>query len=330
MQPLPQCLVQDQVAPDLASVILSLTTTTREIAARVHQGALAGVLGSAAVENVQGETQKNLDVIANELLKNALAANPQVLAVASEEEEFVVAANSAGKFVVAFDPLDGSSNIDINGQIGTIFTIYPALQNEPANSAAHFLQGGAAQLCAGYVLYGAATLLVITMADTASPTRCFTLDASSGEFLLTESALVVPPTTQEFAANMATQRFWAEDFKRYIGDLLLGETGARGKRFNMRWNAAMVGDVHRVLMRGGVFLYPRDTRNQDQPAKLRLLYEANPMALLTEHAGGKAFGEGSAGIVPILALKPESLHQRVSVFLGSAEEVDTCLSYLKG
>jgi len=327
-QTLAQCLVAEQVEPALATVITSVTEATRDIATLVHQGALAGVLGSAAVENVQGETQKNLDVIANNLLKDALAANPQVRALASEEEEYVVAANSTGRYVVAFDPLDGSSNIDINGQIGTIFTVYPALDNIADDSVLHFLQAGSAQVCAGYVLYGAATLLVLTMAAPDSPTRCYTLDAQSNTFVLTQEQFDVPASTQEFAANMANQRFWDHGFKHYIADLLLGETGVRAKRFNMRWNAAMVGDVHRVLMRGGVFLYPRDSRNLDQPAKLRLLYEANPMALLIEHAGGKAYGEASAGIETILSIKPQALHERVSVFLGSAEEVDLCLGYL--
>jgi fructose-1,6-bisphosphatase I len=175
------------------------------------------------------------------------------------------------------------------------------------------------------VLYGAATLLVMTQAN--GSTQCYTLDAKTHEFVLTEAQLQVPASTQEFAANMANQRFWGQGFNAYIADLLLGETGVRGKRYNMRWNAAMVGDVHRVLVRGGVFLYPRDSRDLNQPAKLRLLYEANPMALLIEHAGGKAYGEAGAGIERILALQPLGLHERVSVFLGSAEEVDSCLSY---
>ncbi|WP_062062596.1 class 1 fructose-bisphosphatase [Cellvibrio sp. OA-2007] len=325
MQDLENCLNHDKASAELKSVVTTLIDVTKEIAFAVRQGALAGVLGSAQVENVQGETQKKLDVIANDLLKSALSENSCVRALASEEEEHVVALHQSGKYIVAFDPLDGSSNIDINGQIGTIFTIYPALENVAADSPAQFFQLGKNQLCAGYVLYGASTLLVLT---SGGPTRCFTLDPHSNEWVLTNAQLQVPQNTQEFSINMANQRFWSDNFKRYVADLLLGETGVRGKRFNMRWNAAMVGDVHRVLTRGGIFMYPNDNRNPRQPAKLRLLYEANPMALLIENAGGKACSEAMNKIQRILEITPESLHQRVSVVLGSANEVDICNTYL--
>jgi fructose-1,6-bisphosphatase I len=315
----------DKVPVDLQSVITTLVNVTKEIALVVRQGAFADVLGSLNLKNVQGETQKKLDVIANNLLKAALAENNHVRTLASEEEEQVVALHPTGKYIVAFDPLDGSSNIDINGQIGTIFTIYPALDNVAVNSPTQFFQMGKNQLCAGYVLYGASTLLVLT---NGGPTRCFTLDPCSNEFLLTNAQLQVSQNTEEFSINMANQRFWNESFKRYIADLLLGEMGVRGKRFNMRWNAAMVGDVHRVLTRGGIFMYPNDSRNPLQPAKLRLLYEANPMAMLIEHAGGKACTDAINNIQRILEIIPESLHQRVSVVLGSANEVDICNTYL--
>lgn len=325
MHDLSNCLNRDGVAADLQSVITTLIDVTKEISLAVRQGALAGVLGSAQMENVQGETQKKLDVIANELLKTALSENNHVRALASEEEEQVVTLHQTGKYIVAFDPLDGSSNIDINGQIGTIFTIYSALENVAADNTAQFFQRGKNQLCAGYVLYGASTLLVLT---NGGPTRCFTLDSHSNEWVLTNAQLQVPQNTEEFSINMANQRFWGDNFKRYIADLLLGETGMRGKRFNMRWNAAMVGDVHRVLTRGGIFMYPNDSRNPRQPAKLRLLYEANPMAMLIENAGGKACSEAPNKIQRILEIVPESLHQRVSVVLGSANEVDICNTYL--
>jgi len=318
-------LNRDGIGADLQSVITAVVDVTKEISLAVQQGALAGVLGSAQMENVQGETQKKLDVIANDLLKTALSENIHGRALASEEEEYVVALHNAGKYIVAFDPLDGSSNIDINGQIGTIFTIYPALENVAADSPAQFFQLGKNQLCAGYVLYGASTLLVLT---NGGPTRCFTLDPHTNEFVLTNGQLQVPQNTEEFSINMANQRFWNDSFKRYISDLLLGEIGVRGKRFNMRWNAAMVGDVHRVLTRGGIFMYPNDSRNLRQPAKLRLLYEANPMAMLIENAGGKACSEAPNKIQRILEIVPESLHQRVSVVLGSANEVDICNTYL--
>lgn len=325
MQTIYTDLHHDKVEPALVSVISSLTQVAKDIALCVRQGALAGILGSAQRENVQGETQKKLDVIANDLIKTALLQNSAVRALASEEEEQVVAATAGAPYVVAFDPLDGSSNIDINGQIGTIFTVYPALSQLAADSPAHFYQQGKQQVCAGYVLYGAATLLVIS---TGGATRCYTLDSQSNEFVLTNGKLAVPQCTQEFSINMSNQRFWGGNMQRYIADLLQGESGARGLRYNMRWNAAMVGDVHRVLTRGGIFMYPSDNRNAKQPAKLRLLYEANPMAMLIENAGGKACSEAQDEIQRILDIEPQSLHQRVPVILGSANEVKVCVTYL--
>lgn len=325
MHDLENCLNRDGVAAELQCVIATLIDVTKDISLAVRQGALAGILGSAQVKNVQGETQKKLDVIANDLLKAALSKNIHVRALASEEEEHVIALHNSGRYIVAFDPLDGSSNIDINGQIGTIFTIYPALDDVASDSPLQFFQPGKNQVCAGYVLYGASTLLVLT---NGGPTRCFTLDHKSNELVLTNAKFQVPQNTEEFSINMANQRFWSDNFKGYIADLLLGEAGMRGKRFSMRWNAAMVGDVHRVLTRGGIFMYPNDSRNPRQPAKLRLLYEANPMAMLIENAGGKACSEATNKIQRILDITPESLHQRVSVVLGSANEVDICMVYL--
>ena len=314
-------LRDDDVKNDLVQVIETIINASKEIAFRVRQGALAGVLGSTQDENIQGETQKQLDVISNQLLKDLLLACAPVAALASEEEDTVVGANPDGQYVVAFDPLDGSSNIDINGQIGTIFSIYRALDSVPHNSELQFNQQGSQQVCAGYVLYGPSTLLAIS---TGSGTRCFTLDATQGTFLLTADNIQIAKDTQEFSINMSNSRFWSEAMRNYIGELILGESGPRGKRYNMRWNAAMVGDVHRVITRGGIFLYPSDNRNAKQPAKLRLLYEANPMALLIENAGGKATSETQR----ILDIQPQQLHERVAVILGSANEVDACLGYL--
>lgn len=322
MQDVSDVLRGDGAAPDLVELIDTLLNASRTIAHKVRQGALAGVLGSTAEENIQGETQKKLDVIANQILRDELLANDQVCAIASEEEDTPVAGNPAGKYLVAFDPLDGSSNIDINGQVGTIFTVLPARQDIAHDDESQFLQPGTQQLCAGYVLYGGSTLLVLSVGR---GTRCFTLDVAEERFVLTEEALQIPVDTREFAINLSNQRFWNSAFKHYVDDLIAGETGPRKKNFNMRWNAAMVGDVHRVLVRGGIFSYPSDSRNPQQPAKLRLLYEANPMALLIENAGGKAFTETER----ILELQPAALHQRVAVILGSANEVDTCLGYLK-
>lgn len=327
MKNLLSVLRRDEVEAGLIQVIETIIDASKEIAMRVRQGALAGVLGSTQDENIQGETQKHLDVIANQLLKELLQACPQVAALASEEEDTVVAANPAGNYVVAFDPLDGSSNIDINGQIGTIFSIYHTLDSIPHNSELQFNQQGSQQVCAGYVLYGPSTLLAITTGPTITAkkvTRCFTLDSTQDTFLLTADNIKIAKDTQEFAINMSNSRFWNEDMRCYIDDLILGETGPRQKRYNMRWNAAMVGDVHRVLTRGGIFLYPSDNRNAKQPAKLRLLYEANPMAMLVENAGGKAHSETQR----ILDIQPQQLHERVAVILGSENEVDECLGYL--
>jgi fructose-1,6-bisphosphatase I len=321
MKNLLNVLRDDDVDPALMQVIETIIDASKEIAFRVRQGALAGVLGSSQDENIQGETQKHLDIISNQLLKDLLLACAPVAAIASEEEDTVVAANPSGQYVVAFDPLDGSSNIDINGQIGTIFSIYSMLHSVPYDSELQFNQQGSQQVCAGYVLYGPSTLLAIT---TGKITRCFTLDSTNGNFLLTADNIQIAKDTQEFAINMSNSRFWNENMRCYIEDLILGEIGPRQKRFNMRWNAAMVGDVHRVLTRGGIFLYPSDNRNAKQPAKLRLLYEANPMAMLIENAGGKARSETQR----ILDIQPQQLHERVAVILGSANEVDECLSYL--
>ncbi len=316
-----QHLRNESVEAPLIQLLESVINASKEIAFRVRQGALAGVLGSTQDQNIQGETQKNLDVISNQLLKDLLLACPQVRALASEEEDTVVAGNANGEFIIAFDPLDGSSNIDINGQIGTIFSIYRAQENIAANDEAQFRQKGEQQVCAGYILYGPSTLLVIT---TGKGTHAFTLDATQGTFLLTANNINIPADTKEFAINMSNQRFWSDNMRRYLNDLVLGESGPRGKNFNMRWNAAMVGDVHRIISRGGIFLYPSDNRNPKQPAKLRLLYEANPMALLLENAGGKAWNENQR----ILEIEPRELHERVAVILGSANEVQICLKYI--
>ena len=325
MQPSPPSLTfilhRDGVDDKLSQVINAFLQATKEITARVRQGALGDILGATTQENIQGETQQKLDVIANDIIKNKLLALTQVRAIASEEEETVVVTNATGVYLVAFDPLDGSSNIDINGQIGSIFTVYAAPDELAADSELQFHQMGKSQLCAGYVLYGGSTQCVIS---TRGPTRLFTLDAISNDFLLTAEALSIPKETAEFSVNMANQRFWNSSFINYIQDLLQGETGPRHKRYNMRWNASMVGDIHRVLLRGGIFIYPSDNRNPQQPAKLRLLYEANPMAMLIENAGGKAHGETQR----ILDIKPQALHERVAVIMGSAEEVETCSYYL--
>ncbi|WP_020208210.1 class 1 fructose-bisphosphatase [Gilvimarinus chinensis] len=304
----------DETPNTLAELIMKLADVSGEIAAKVRLGALSGVLGSAGEQNVQGETQKKLDVIANDMLKEALLSLPQVRAIASEEEDNVVAANHGGAYIVAFDPLDGSSNIDINGQIGTIFTVYPARDEVACDSSDQFAQPGRSQVCAGYMLYGPSTQMALT---TGGATRLYTLVPDKGVYQLTETELRIPADCQEFAINMANQRHWAPATQAYISGLQEGSAGHRGKDFNMRWNGAMVGDVHRVLMRGGIFLYPANTQSKVHKGKLRLLYEANPMALLVEKAGGKAV----AGAENILDILPDQLHQRVPVILGAENEV---------
>jgi fructose-1,6-bisphosphatase I len=322
MQRLAPALRQDNVPLDLISLIKTILAATKEISFRVSQGHLGGLMGSTLDENIQGEVQKELDVVANELFKDILLESGFVKAISSEEEDTSVAGNKDGKFLVSFDPLDGSSNIEINSLIGTIFSIHEAPSDMDASDPDMFKQAGNKQLCAGYVLYGPSTMLVMT---TGSGTHFYVLDRTHGGFLLVERNVQVPAETQEFAVNMSNQRFWKAPMQSYISDLLAGDTGPRGKNFNMRWIAAMVGDIHRVLTRGGIFTYPEDSRNSKQPYKLRLMYEANPMSFLIEQAGGLAMtSEGR-----IMDMEPTDIHQRVEVIMGSKNEVEACLSYYK-
>lgn len=321
MKELLTCLEQDNVDIELMLLINTLVSVCKDISFKVGQGALSNVLGTSLAENIQGETQKKLDIISNDLLKAALLTCGKVRTLASEEEDDVVAATDGAPYIVAFDPLDGSSNIDINGQIGTIFTIYRAKDDVPADSSLQFSQQGIEQVCAGYVLYGPSSLLALT---TGGPSRLYTLDRTQGTFILTNEQLEIPAETQEFSVNMSNMHQWSSGFTNYIHDLVLGEAGERGKQYNMRWNGAMVGDVHRVLSRGGIFCYPNNVNKPAQPAKLRLLYEANPMAMLVENAKGKAWTEQAR----ILEIVPSGIHQRVAVIMGSAQEVDTCIQYV--
>ena len=322
MQRLAPALRQDNVPLDLISLIKTILAATKEISFRVSQGHLGDVMGSTLDENIQGEVQKQLDVVANELFKDILLESGFVKAISSEEEDHSVAGNENGKYIVSFDPLDGSSNIDINSLIGTIYSIHEAPEDIAPGDDDMFKQAGNTQVCAGYVLYGPSTMLVMT---TGSGTHFYVLDRTHGGFLLVERNVQVPVDTQEFAVNMSNQRFWQAPMQNYIDDLLAGDTGPRGKNFNMRWIAAMVGDIHRVLCRGGIFTYPADSRKPEQPYKLRLMYEANPMAFLLEQAGGLAMTSQGR----IMDIEPESIHQRVEVIMGSKNEVEKCLSYYK-
>ncbi len=322
MQRLIPTLRHDQVDEALISVINALQICAKEISFRVGQGELAGVLGSTLSENIQGETQKKLDILSNQLIKEILLECQHVRAVASEEEEGIVLGNENGKYLVAFDPLDGSSNIDINSMVGTIFSVLPVPESN-SGDVDMFLQPGRNQVAAGYILYGPSIMMAFT---TGRGVRLFTLDQTVGEFLLTKSDLSIEPTTSEFAINMSNYRHWQEGMQLYVDNLLAGTSGPRDRNFNMRWVAAMVADVHRVLIRGGIFMYPWDARNIEKPYKLRLLYEGNPMAWLIEQAGGIAH----SGEEHILDIQPAYIHQRVGVILGAKEEVEMCLSYVEG
>lgn len=304
---------------DLTQLILAISHACVEITDQLQGGAMSGVLGSAEAENVQGETQKKLDVVSNDILKKALQDCGKVRALASEEEESIVPCDDKGAYLVSFDPLDGSSNIDINSMVGTIFSIFSAPATE-AVTEQDFLQAGRQQQAAGYVLYGPSVMLVLTLGN---GVQMYTLDQQQGQFVLTVENVSIDRETREFAINMSNQRFWAAPMQRYINELLAGTDGPRGKNFNMRWVAAMVADVHRILCRGGLFSYPWDSREPGKPGKLRLMYEANPMGLLVEQAGGAAFTDSG----PILDIQPDHIHQRVPVILGAAEEVEICVAY---
>jgi len=322
MQRLAPALRQDNVPLDLISLIKTILAATKEISFRVSQAHLSGLMGSTLDENIQGEIQKQLDVVANQLIKDVLLESGFVKAISSEEEDTSVAGEPNGKYLVSFDPLDGSSNIEINSLIGTIFSIMHAPDDIAADDPALFKQAGNKQVCAGYVLYGPATILAMT---TGKGTHFYVLDRTHGGFLRVANNIQIPEHTNEFAINMSNQRFWQAPMQRYIEDLLLGAQGPRNKNFNMRWIAAMVGDVHRVLTRGGLFAYPADSRDANKPYKLRLMYEANPMSFLVEQAGGLSVcSEGR-----IMDIEPHDIHQRVEVILGSKQEVETCLSYYR-
>jgi fructose-1,6-bisphosphatase class 1 len=309
---LPQHLQQNALPAELGSVLESIIAACVQINGKIRLGALSDVLGMAGTGNIQGEDQKKLDVIANEILIETLKQNPNVAGLASEEEDTFVSTDENGGYLVLFDPLDGSSNIDVNISVGTIFSIL----NKPAGrlNTESFLQKGNSQVGSGYVLYGPQTQLVFTLKH---GVFIFTLN-EHGEFVLTQENPQVPASTQEFAINMSNQRHWFPPMQRYIAELLEGNTGVRGKNYNMRWVASMVAEIHRILMRGGVFIYPQDKRDPAKPGKLRLMYEANPMSLILKQAGGAS----SNALETMLDIQPIGLHQRVAVVMGSREEVE--------
>src|SRR5258706_2624052 len=312
---------------DLRLLLETIARACKGISTRVNKGALADGLGSAGKTNVQGEVQKKLDVLSNEILLEANEWGGNLAALASEEMDNprpIPTHSPRGKSLLLFDPLDGSSNIDVNISVGTIFSVLrcPKVASgsycEPDEKA--FLQPGNKQVAAGFAVYGPTTMFVLTVGD---GTHGFTLDRETYTFVLTHPDIRIPEDTQEFAINMSNQRRWEAPVRRYIDECLAGKEGPRGKDFNMRWVASMVADVFRVLSRGGIFMYPRDAKNRE--GRLRLMYEANPMALIVEQAGGAA----TDGKTPILDLQPKGLHQRVAVVLGSKNEVDKVASYHK-
>ena len=306
------------LTPELAQVISTIAATCQTIDQALQKGALAGVLGSAQHENVQGEEQKKLDVISNDYLIDALKIHPQVGGLASEELDEFTPAQENGKYLVLFDPLDGSSNIDINMCVGTIFSILPA--KNAVTQAEDFMQAGNQQVAAGYVLYGPSTMLALTVG---AGTVFFTFDPETQQFLLTSENIQVAADTKEYAINSSNQRHWENPVKRYIEELLAGKTGPREKDFNMRWVACMVGDIHRILCRSGIFMYPYDLKDPKKAGRLRLMYEANPMSMLIEQAGGAS----TTGRIRILDIEPTDLHQRVPVIIGSKNEVDLVTGY---
>ena len=318
--------IDGHIPPELRLLLEVVARACKSISQAVNKGALGGensILGSAGSENVQGEVQKKLDIIANEVLIEANEWGGHLAAMASEEMDNIYLVPNRyplGEYLLLFDPLDGSSNIDVNVSIGTIFSVLKKPEGDAGVEESDFLQAGNQQVAAGYCVYGPQTTLVLTVGDGVA---MFTLDREQGSFVLTEENITIPADTQEFAINMSNMRHWDEPVKRYIDECLQGTDGPRGKNFNMRWIASMVADVHRILTRGGVFLYPWDKREPEKAGKLRLMYEANPMSWLIEQAGGAA----TNGRQRILDIQPAKLHERVSVMLGSKNEVERVSAY---
>ena len=324
---LTQFLIQEQrsgyINPDLRLLIEVVASAVKAIAGNITKGALAGILGEAGRDNVQGEVQKKLDVIANDILMQANEWGGHLAAMASEEEEEICPipyGYPKGGYLLLFDPLDGSSNIDINTTVGTIFSVLRAPDEAREITEADFMQPGSKQVAAGYAMYGPSTILTLTIGN---GVHGFTLDREMGTFLYTHPYMTIPESTQEYAINTSNRRHWEPAVARYIEELEAGQTGPRGKDFNMRWIAAMAGDVHRLLMRGGIFLYPIDEKTCSKGGRLRLMYEANPAAMIIEQAGGAA----TDGRTRLLDVLPVKLHQRIGVIMGSKEEVERVTRY---
>ncbi len=321
-------LVEEQsrnpaLAGDFSMLISDVVRSCKAISQGVSRGALAGVQGDVATRNAHGEPQHTLDVLSNQTFLQHCEWGGHLAAMSSGEMENIYPAPAGaqrGKYLLVFDPLDGSSNIDVNLTVGSIFSVLRCPDGCKEPSAADFLQPGSRQVAAGYAFYGPSTMLVLTVG---SGTHAFTLDREIGEFLLTHSHLQIPAETRNFAINASNERFWEPPIRRYVEECLAGQTGVREKDFTMRWVASMVGEVHRILIRGGVFMYPRDTKDMSKPGRLSLLHKANPMSMIVEQAGGQA----STGSGRISDLVPENLHQLVPVILGSRDEVERIERY---
>ncbi|PUA20258.1 class 1 fructose-bisphosphatase [Glaciimonas sp. PCH181] len=315
--------LHNSIPSELRLLIEVVGRACKTISHAVGKGALGEVLGSAGIENVQGEVQKKLDIISNEILLEANEWGGHLAAMASEEMESIHPIPNRypqGEYLLLFDPLDGSSNIDVNVSIGTIFSVLKAPDGMTTPSEKDFMQSGRQQVAAGYAVYGPQTMLVLT---TGNGVHCFTLDREMGAWVLTQRDIQIPTETKEFAINASNTRHWYPPVTRYVNEMLAGVSGPLEKDFNMRWVASMVADVHRILSRGGIFMYPADSRDTSMPGKLRLMYEANPMAMIVEQAGGAA----TDGKQAILDIAPQKLHQRVPVFLGSKTEVERITAY---
>jgi fructose-1,6-bisphosphatase I/sedoheptulose-1,7-bisphosphatase len=316
-----------QASGELNALILDISLACKALAKIVARGPLGAAMPAGGAVNVQGEVQKPLDILSNDVFVRMNEWNGHLAGMASEEMEQpsqIPASYPRGKYLLLFDPLDGSSNIDVNVAVGSIFSILrapaDAVESHRDVTEADFLQPGAAQVAAGYAIYGPATQLVLSVGNGVA---VFTLDPDLGEFVLTQSNVQVPADTHEFAINSSNARFWEPPVKRYVDECLAGKTGSRGKDFNMRWIASMVAEAHRILMRGGVFMYPRDTKDPAKNGRLRLLYEANPVGFVMEQAGGRA----STGRQPVLGVKPSELHQRIGLVFGSKNEVERIERY---
>ncbi|MDL2283839.1 class 1 fructose-bisphosphatase [Oxalobacter sp. OttesenSCG-928-P03] len=315
--------IANNIPEELRLLLEVVGRACKTIGHAVGKGALGDILGSTETENIQGEVQKKLDVLSNQILLESNEWGGYLGAMASEEMETIHQISNdypKGKYLLLFDPLDGSTNIDVNVSIGTIFSVLKAPETGDNPCENDFMQPGHQQVAAGYALYGPQTLFVLT---TGRGVNCFTLDREMGSWVLTQRHLRIPDETTEYAINSSNARFWYPPVTRYIREMQEGETGPRKKNFNMRWVGSMVTDIHRILSRGGIFMYPADTRNPSQAGRIRLLYEANPMAFIVEQAGGAA----TDGKTRLMDIQPETLHQRVPVFLGSKSEVELVTRY---